>query len=166
MSSLKYGFVTFPTVAEKEAAIMKFTGYELNDKKMKVEEIHDYKYRVKVPEKLVVYAVGEVKRTREGQKNTMRKVTNSREGDGSNGGGCIKKNHKSNRIKSSYSWKQKNNQARRNRKKKLQLSSNSSSSPSSMLDSRVTTGYKNKKRREKRKNRRRDNHKWDNYGMI
>ena len=80
MSSLKYGFVTFPTVSEKEAAIIKFTGYELNNKRMKVEEIQDFDKvrRVRVPEKLVVYAVGEVKRTREG-KNTMRRVTNSRE---------------------------------------------------------------------------------------
>lgn len=145
MSSLKYGFVTFPTVAEKEAAILKFTGYELNNKKMKVEEIHDYKYRVRVPEKLVVYAVGELKRTRVGQTNTMRRVTNSREDDVA----------LSSSIRSSY----KNN--RRKSKKKSQASSSSS-----MFSSNVT-GYKNKKRREKRKNRRKDNNnKWDNYGLI
>lgn len=144
MSSLKYGFVTFPTVAEKEAAIIKFTGYELNNKKMKVEEIHDYKYRVRVPEKLVVYALGEPKPTRTGQTNTMRRVTNSREGDVA----------LTSSIKSPY----KNN--RRKSKKRSQASSSSS-----MLSSNVT-GYKNKKRREKRKNRRKHNsNKWENYGL-
>ena len=37
MTSLKYGFVTFPSIEEKEAAIIRFTGYLLNDRPMKVE---------------------------------------------------------------------------------------------------------------------------------
>mmetsp|Transcript_7886 Transcript_7886/g.14861 ORF Transcript_7886/g.14861 Transcript_7886/m.14861 type:complete len:282 (-) Transcript_7886:102-947(-) len=78
-SSLKYGFVTFPTVEEKEAAIIRFTGHLLNDRPMRVESIIDYKYRVRVPEKLVFYTVGEAKKTKDGSKNTMRMVQNSRD---------------------------------------------------------------------------------------
>eukprot|EP00558_Chaetoceros_sp_UNC1202_P010948 CAMPEP_0197247088 /NCGR_PEP_ID=MMETSP1429-20130617/26092_1 /TAXON_ID=49237 /ORGANISM="Chaetoceros sp., Strain UNC1202" /LENGTH=265 /DNA_ID=CAMNT_0042707905 /DNA_START=103 /DNA_END=900 /DNA_ORIENTATION=- len=77
-SSLKHGFATFPSVEEKEAAIVRFTGYLLNDRPMRVESIVDYKYRVRVPEKLVTYTVGEVKRTRDGTRNTMRMARNSR----------------------------------------------------------------------------------------
>jgi hypothetical protein len=86
MTSRKYGFVTFPSVSEKEDAIIKFKGYELNNKALKVECIQDDKsnnLRVRVPEKFVVYAVGEVKRISKKKnalgKNTMRRVTNSRE---------------------------------------------------------------------------------------
>lgn len=78
-SSMKYGFVTFPTVEEKENAIIRFTGYLLNDRPMRVESIIDYRYRVRVPEKLVFYTVGEAKKTRNGSKNTMRMVQNSRD---------------------------------------------------------------------------------------
>jgi RNA recognition motif-containing protein len=76
-SSLKYGFVTFPTVEEKELAIIRFSGYLLNNRPMKVEAIVDYKYRVRVPEQLVQYTVGESKKTRDGSRNTMRVVQNA-----------------------------------------------------------------------------------------
>lgn len=62
-----------------KAAIIRFTGYLLNDRPMRVESIIDYKYRVRVPEKLVFYTVGEAKKTRDGSKNTMRMVQNSRD---------------------------------------------------------------------------------------
>lgn len=78
-NSLKYGFVTFPSVEETEAAIIRFTGYLLNDRPMRVESIIDYKYRVRVPERLVLYTVGASKKTRDGAKNTLRKAQNSRE---------------------------------------------------------------------------------------
>lgn len=92
-SSLKYGFVTFPTVEEKEAAIIRFTGYVLNEKPIRVESIIDYKYRVRVPEKLVFYTVGEAKKTRDGTRNHLRMAQNSREQ-----GRATRQNHKS-RVK-------------------------------------------------------------------
>ncbi len=134
MSSLKYGFVTFPTVTEKEAAIIKFTGYELNGVPIKVEEIQDHKYRVKVPEKLVQYTVGEVKRTKEGGKNTMRKVSNSRE---------TKATATSLSSSSTSSSLPNRKKQYNNQKKKLDSSS-----------SMVGGGYKNMKKKENRKNRR------------
>lgn len=78
-SSMKYGFVAFPTIAEKEAAIIRFTRYLLNDRPMRVESIVDYRYRVRVPENLVLYTVGASKKTRDGSKNTMRMAQNSRD---------------------------------------------------------------------------------------
>lgn len=76
-NSLKYGFVTFVTAEEKEAAILRFNGYELNGRPMKVEEIIDKPgcNRVRVPEKLVAYTVGAAKKTRDGKKNTLRRVS-------------------------------------------------------------------------------------------
>lgn len=156
MSSLKYGFVTFPTVSEKEAAIIKFTGYELNDKKIRVEEIQDHKFRVRVPEKLVVYAVGELKRTREGTKNTMRKVSNSREPEVHGNTSSMMSISSSSKSNGRRNFKN-----QRRNKKKANLSS------SSMLGSDVVRkgGYKNMKRREKRKQRRTKSHGWDDYGL-
>lgn len=74
MSSLKYGFVTFPNEEEKLAAIDRFSGYELNNKPMRLEEIRDSPRhgRVRVPDQFISYSAGEVKRTRDGSKNTMR----------------------------------------------------------------------------------------------
>ncbi len=179
MSSLKYGFVTFPTVSEKEAAIIKFTGYELNNKKIRVEEIQDHKFRVRVPEKLVVYAVGEVKRTREGKKNTMRKVTNSRtpelydydfgsSSSSSTGSSTSSTSSSTSMLNLPPSSSSKNegrkkfknsNQRRRRRKAKL--------SGSSMLGSGVVRqgGYKDMKRKEKRKQRRSCTYSLDDYGL-
>jgi len=151
MSSLKYGFVTFPSVAEKEAAIIRFTGYELNNRPLKVEVIQDHKFRVRVPEKLVVYAVGEVKRTR-GHKNTMRKVTNSRED---------MKNGTRTSLSSSYHKKD------RRVKKKKDLSVFSSSSSVCMVGSYdMKRGYKKMKRREKRKSRRNLNNSLEDFGQF
>jgi len=50
----------------------------LNDRRLRLEEIQDKPNRVRVPEKLVYYAVGQEKRTRDGTKNTMRKANNIR----------------------------------------------------------------------------------------
>lgn len=49
----------------------------MNNRPMKVETIVDYKYRVRVPEQLVQYTVGESKKTRDGSRNTMRVVQNA-----------------------------------------------------------------------------------------
>lgn len=46
---------------------------------MRVESIVDYRYRVRVPENLVLYTVGASKKTRDGSKNTMRMAQNSRD---------------------------------------------------------------------------------------
>lgn len=74
MSSLKYGFVTFPNEEEKLAALDRFSGYKLNNKPMRLEEIRDNPRhgRVRVPDQFITYSAGEVKRTRDGSKNTMR----------------------------------------------------------------------------------------------
>eukprot|EP00586_Coscinodiscus_wailesii_P011607 CAMPEP_0172512628 /NCGR_PEP_ID=MMETSP1066-20121228/246054_1 /TAXON_ID=671091 /ORGANISM="Coscinodiscus wailesii, Strain CCMP2513" /LENGTH=381 /DNA_ID=CAMNT_0013292537 /DNA_START=204 /DNA_END=1349 /DNA_ORIENTATION=+ len=61
-SSLKYGFATFPTVQEKEAAIAKFNGHVLNSRKLKVESIRRTIPRVRVPGKLVTYTLGPAKK--------------------------------------------------------------------------------------------------------
>lgn len=173
MSSLKYGFVTFPSVSEKEAAILKFTGFELNNKKIKVEEIVDYKYRVRVPEKLVVYAVGELKRTREGQRNTMRKVSNSREG-----GGSVTTKRSSSPSHSSLSSSSKismsssksdktKDKSRDRRSKKRKIQTASSFMFGSDVGKRGSGGvYKNMKRKEARKNRRMNNYDLKDFGLI
>jgi len=76
MNSLQYGFVTFMTVEEKEAAIIRFHGHELNGRRIKVEPIKDDPdcKRVRVPERLILYACGEVKKTRDGRTNSLRRV--------------------------------------------------------------------------------------------
>ena len=79
--SLLYGFVTFPNVEEKEKARIKFHGYELNGRQLKVESIRDTPgiNRVRVPEKMVMYTCGEAKKTSDGRVNTMRRVTTQAE---------------------------------------------------------------------------------------
>jgi hypothetical protein len=62
-----------------QAAIIRFTGHLVNDRPLRLETIIDYEYRVRVPEKLVLYTVGESKKTRDGTRNTMRMAQNSRE---------------------------------------------------------------------------------------
>mmetsp|Transcript_25202 Transcript_25202/g.62105 ORF Transcript_25202/g.62105 Transcript_25202/m.62105 type:complete len:497 (-) Transcript_25202:103-1593(-) len=82
MASLKYGFVTFPTEEQKQEALLRFHNAELQGKALKVEEIRDHpkKGRVRVPEKMVAYVIGGVKkspsRSRNGEVNTMRRVSN------------------------------------------------------------------------------------------
>mmetsp|Transcript_39590 Transcript_39590/g.55781 ORF Transcript_39590/g.55781 Transcript_39590/m.55781 type:complete len:511 (+) Transcript_39590:209-1741(+) len=77
MNSLHYGFVSFPSISQKEAAIIKFNGYELNGRRIKVEPILDKANvkRVKVPERLVTYMCGEPKKTHDGRVNTLRRVS-------------------------------------------------------------------------------------------
>jgi hypothetical protein len=61
-----------------KAAIARFSGFRLNDRCLRIEEIQDKPKRVRVPEKLVYYVVGEEKRSKDGSKNTLRKANNSR----------------------------------------------------------------------------------------
>jgi len=61
-----------------QAAIIRFSGFELNGRRIKVEEIQDKPNRVRVPEKLVFYAVGGEKKTKDGTKNNLRKANNAR----------------------------------------------------------------------------------------
>lgn len=77
MESLRYGFVTFRNEEEKEIAINLFHGYEVNGKCLKVEAIKDHEKggRVRVPMKIIEYAAGPAKRTRNGEVNTMRRAT-------------------------------------------------------------------------------------------
>ena len=97
MSSMQYGFVHFLTVEEKEAssaprlsrltcppthmfvqaAILRFHGTELHGRTIKVEEIRDtpHQKRVRVPGKMVAYACGEAKRTRDGRVNNLRRIS-------------------------------------------------------------------------------------------
>jgi len=77
--SLEYGFVAFPTVEEKEAAIIRFDGVEFMGRRLKVEEILDHprKGRVNVPEKLVTYVLGYAKKTPRGKDDfSLRKISN------------------------------------------------------------------------------------------
>jgi len=77
--SLEYGFVAFPTVEEKEAAIIRFHGVEFMGRQIKVEEIVDHprKGRVNVPEKLVTYVLGIAKKTPRGKNDfSLRKISN------------------------------------------------------------------------------------------
>eukprot|EP00565_Helicotheca_tamesis_P002210 CAMPEP_0185734060 /NCGR_PEP_ID=MMETSP1171-20130828/21278_1 /TAXON_ID=374046 /ORGANISM="Helicotheca tamensis, Strain CCMP826" /LENGTH=484 /DNA_ID=CAMNT_0028403953 /DNA_START=34 /DNA_END=1486 /DNA_ORIENTATION=+ len=78
-SSLRYGFVTFQTEEEKENAIIRLNGFVLNGRAIKVEPIRDRPghNRVRVPEKIVAYTVGNVKKTRGGKLNKMRASTHS-----------------------------------------------------------------------------------------
>lgn len=78
MASLEYGFVTFPTMQEKERAIMKFHNSQFMGKHLKVEEIRDHpkRGRVRVPERMVAYVIGGVKKTSSREINTMRRVSN------------------------------------------------------------------------------------------
>jgi len=74
--SLEYGFVTFPSVEEKENALIRFHGYELMGRPLRLECIRDrpnFK-RVRVPERLVNYLCGEAKKTRDGKVNTLRRA--------------------------------------------------------------------------------------------
>mmetsp|Transcript_25516 Transcript_25516/g.59796 ORF Transcript_25516/g.59796 Transcript_25516/m.59796 type:complete len:212 (+) Transcript_25516:629-1264(+) len=78
--SLKYGFVAFPTMEEKEAAIVRFHGVEFMGRRLKVEEILDHpsKGRVHVPEKLVTYVLGAAKKTPRGKNDfSLRKISNT-----------------------------------------------------------------------------------------
>jgi len=78
--SLEYGFVAFPTVEEKEAAIIRFHGAEFMGRRLKVEEIIDHprKGRVHVPEKLVTYVLGVAKKTPRGKNDfSLRKTSNT-----------------------------------------------------------------------------------------
>lgn len=77
MNSLHYGFVTFLTVEEKEKALIKFHGYELNGKTIRVECIRDVpgRNRVRVPERMVAYMCGNLKKTSDGRVNTLRRVS-------------------------------------------------------------------------------------------
>jgi len=61
-SSRMYGFVTFPSVEEKENAIVRMHGRKLNDKRIRVEPISDKpgQNRVRVPGKIVAYVLGYV----------------------------------------------------------------------------------------------------------
>lgn len=79
MQSLRYGFVSFPTVEEKEAAIIRYHGSEWKGKRIKVEAIQDdpKRGRVSVPERLVTYVSGSLKKLRKGQVNTMRNAQDS-----------------------------------------------------------------------------------------
>jgi len=81
MSSLKYGFVTFPTIQEKENAILRFSHQSLNGRRMKVEVVDlDNPRRSRVPEYFVAYSVGEMKPTRDGKTNTMRRRVQTQSG--------------------------------------------------------------------------------------
>lgn len=78
MQSLRYGFVSFLTVEEKENAILRFHGSEWRGKKIKVEPIRDNPKcgrRVRVPEWMVSYCSGSLKKTRSGKVNTMRNAS-------------------------------------------------------------------------------------------
>lgn len=83
MTSLKYGFVSFPSVKEKEAALLRFHNYEFKGRSLKVEPIRDHPSagRVRLPERMISYVSGSVKtvsrKSRHGEEtfNTMRRIS-------------------------------------------------------------------------------------------
>lgn len=52
-----------------------FHGYSLEGRNIKVERIRSHGPRVRVPERLLAYTLGEVKRVREGKPNTLRRIS-------------------------------------------------------------------------------------------
>jgi len=122
--SLKYGFVAFPTVEEKEAAIIRFDGVEFMGRRLKVEEILDHprKGRVNVPEKLVTYVLGAAKKTPRGKTDfSLRKTSNPSKSKRQRGGpeGSYSSNNKNNstqgRRKGDRKQKRANQKKRRRR---------------------------------------------------
>jgi len=95
-NSLQYGFVVFATAEEKEEAILHFNGTILQGKELRVEAIRTYGPRVKVPEQLVTFTVGSVKKTRDGKVNTMRRVTTTDQPAKKRGHGSRKVSHRLN----------------------------------------------------------------------
>lgn len=83
MQSLRYGFVSFLSVAEKEAAILRFHNTEWRGKRIKVECIIDNPKcgRVRVPERMVSYVSGSLKKNRSGKVNSMRAVRDGKDPD-------------------------------------------------------------------------------------
>lgn len=83
MMSLQYGFVTFPTIQEKEAALVRFHNTEWRGRRLKVEEIKDDPKagRVRVPERMVAYTCGARKKTRDGRVNSLRRIQRSDDDD-------------------------------------------------------------------------------------
>mmetsp|Transcript_8925 Transcript_8925/g.18885 ORF Transcript_8925/g.18885 Transcript_8925/m.18885 type:complete len:262 (-) Transcript_8925:233-1018(-) len=86
MESMRYGFVAFRSEEEKETAMELLHGYELQGKCLKVESIRDHEKhgRIRAPQKIVDYAVGPIKRQRNGELNTMRRARMNTTNDGSN----------------------------------------------------------------------------------
>jgi hypothetical protein len=61
----------------KQTAIIQYNGYEWNGKSLKVERIMDIpgRNRVLVPERMVSYVIGAVKKTRSGKPSTLRRIS-------------------------------------------------------------------------------------------
>jgi len=74
-SSKKYGFVAFATVGEKEAAILRLSGSELNGRKIKVEPITDKpgQNRVRVPGEMVEYILGYIPKNKSSSTTTKKR---------------------------------------------------------------------------------------------
>lgn len=77
MTSLEYGFVSFPTVQEKESAIIRLDGFQYKGRPLRVEPIRDHPTfgRVRVPERLVDYVSGIAKKTKSGKLNGLRRIS-------------------------------------------------------------------------------------------
>lgn len=97
---------------------MRFHGYNLMGRNIKVEEIRDHpkKGRVRVPENLVSYVIGEVKKTRDGKANDMRRIRRLEQ----NNKGDHKNSNSKNTTPRNSSAKKKNG----NKKKSAKLSRN------------------------------------------
>lgn len=83
--SLRYGFAAFRSEEEKEAAMERLHGYELEGQRLSLERIQDHKKygRIRVPQKIVAYAVGPVKHRRNGELNPLRRATSNTSGTSS-----------------------------------------------------------------------------------
>ncbi|KAL7566578.1 hypothetical protein ACA910_000644 [Epithemia clementina (nom. ined.)] len=80
-TSRQYGFVSFPTVEEKEAAILRFHNYQWRGHSLRVEAIKDHPTagRVRLPERMISYVSGPIKSTRinNNHHNNSKKPMNS-----------------------------------------------------------------------------------------
>lgn len=109
--SLEYGFVVFPTVEETQAAIVRFHGVEFMGRRLRVQPIIDdrRKGRVRVPEWLVTYVLGDAKKTPKRKKNdlSMRRISPRLQNN----------NSKSNKNHDDKSYKSNNHRPKRDRKR-------------------------------------------------
>lgn len=76
--------IAFVNHALPQIAMELLHGYKLQGQELKVESIRDHeKYgRIRAPRKIVDYAVGPIKRQRNGELNTMRRATSRSNDEG------------------------------------------------------------------------------------
>lgn len=140
-SSKKYGFVTFPNVDEKEDAIVRFNGYKLNNRNLKVEDICDFaSKRVQVPEEFVTYSLGSKKKSDGSFNNLWNAVTEDNKVGHGNRNKKSRRKVKSASVKSD-DYKQRDIVRKKSRMKVIRRVNDSSSPVRNSLEHAATKGY-------------------------